>query len=129
MEIHTIILAAVAILSVPLCAAYWSMSRKATQVYLDLLCKRDNSDLTADPRQWKRARRCQTAMAAGQLVLFAVWLFSLGDAQTTMDWAFTWAFAPTCLGFVLVQHHYLLEDWLNTIGRGRRSAQSLTAAV
>lgn len=73
MEIHTILLAAVAILSGALFAAYLTLSHKATQAHLDLLCKRDQSDPVPDSHQWKRIECYRTVIAVSQLLLLIVW--------------------------------------------------------
>lgn len=131
MEIHTILLAVVSCLSLPMLAAYWTISCQTTQAHAELLCKRDKLDPTADPQPWKKLQLYQTAIAAGFLVLLLMWgslQCYLGDAKTTMDWVFTWAFAPSYIGFILVVEHFKFEDLLNSLGLGQRAKLRYSSA-
>lgn len=132
MPFHTIVLAVVALLSIPLFAAYWTAHRQSNQAHLDLLCKRDQNDPSADLKGWKRLELWRQAIGAGFLLLLLVWgavQVYLGDAKTTMDWVFTWAFAPSFVGLVLVSEHLNTEDLLNSMGLGQRAERRYSAAV
>ncbi|MBI4532529.1 MAG: hypothetical protein HY711_01170 [Candidatus Melainabacteria bacterium] len=130
MEVHTIVLAVTSILSLPVLVLYWTTSRRAVQAHLELLCKRDNLDPTAEPRLWKQLEKRRLATGVGYLLLLIVWgtvQCYLGNSKSTMDWVFTWVFAISYAGIIVVALHYQREDVLNSMGLGQRAQMSMSA--
>ena len=124
METHTILLMVVSILTFPMLAAYWSISRHSNRVHLDLLCKRDRSEPTGNLSLWQKLECFRSVVSFGWIFLLLVWgavQIAMGDTKTTMDLVFTFTFALSYVACVLMAGHYQEEDLLNSMGLGQRA--------
>ena len=124
MELHSILLAVLAAICMPMLYAYWMVSRKTNAAHLELLVKRDRKDESADLKSWNRLERIQTALGIGYLVMLLVWgaiQITSVHFETTLDKVFVWTFALSYVGMILVGEHYKLEDLANSMGFGQRA--------
>ena len=127
MEFHTLVLAAVDTLSVPMLLAYWFVAKVGNLAHLELLCRRDRG-LSADSSRFRMFQRYQNSLAVGFLVLLLGWgsaQFVMSDSKTFTELFLSLAFAPSLIACTLIAEHYRFADLLNSIGGGQRADQSV----
>ena len=127
MEIQSILLAAILLVSIPVVAAYLYFLRKSTSTHLDVLVASDRNATNQDSlmRTWKLNERRKFVMGGLVIALLLVWSaiqILLGpDGKSTLDTVLSLAFALPLSTAVVAATHYDILDSLNSYGLGQRA--------